>query len=511
MNKVLLIDDEILSIEYLKSLSAWEKFGCKITGYALTVTKALELFKREKPEIVFVDIRMPKMDGLELSRKLLDIFSDTNIVIMTAYQEFEYVKEAIQIGISYFLVKHEINEDKLAEVLKKIGENISSKAHYEKVMWNDWLRTIWEDEKTENKGLTTNQWINPSATYIFVMLNLRSYAVFLGKEEKVYLKEDDFHDISSAKVVIKAFARLEKYTYGIILEYKRPSALSLFHKDMLDFSGELERRSRISVKKQAVCYFSDFLCRDSDFLDVCRRLKKVSPCFLWERKTFLMAADCRELKELIPDDLYGKKCGLLERGKDITGWLDRGKNQNWYIGAENIKFYRSLAEELNAGDFLEKIDNEMPVASIEQFLKVCQLFLEKEEGKNLAADKTGDDKAEKAVRYIMCHYAEDLSSTIIAEKLHISDGYLRYLFKRRYSCTVKEYILNYRIDMAKKLLDDNNCKIYEAAKQCGFISSQHFCRVFHQLTGISPGEYKSNKNRNQITAMNGKRTEGTAK
>ena len=65
--------------------------------------------------------------------------------------------------------------------------------------------------------------------------------------------------------------------------------------------------------------------------------------------------------------------------------------------------------------------------------------------------------------------------------------------------------------MAKKLLDDNNCKIYEAAKQCGFISSQHFCRVFHQLTGISPGEYKSNKNRNQITAMNGKRTEGTAK
>ena len=73
MNKVLLIDDEILSIEYLKSLSAWEKFGCKITGYALTVTKALELFKREKPEIVFVDIRMPKMDGLELSRKSMKI------------------------------------------------------------------------------------------------------------------------------------------------------------------------------------------------------------------------------------------------------------------------------------------------------------------------------------------------------------------------------------------------------------------------------------------------------
>lgn len=63
MNKVLLIDDEILSIEYLKSLSAWEKFGCKITGYALTVTKALELFKREKPEIVLLISECPRWMG----------------------------------------------------------------------------------------------------------------------------------------------------------------------------------------------------------------------------------------------------------------------------------------------------------------------------------------------------------------------------------------------------------------------------------------------------------------
>lgn len=143
-------------------------------------------------------------------------------------------------------------------------------------------------------------------------------------------------------------------------------------------------------------------------------------------------------------------------------------------------------EELKADRFLKRMDTEIPVVSAEQVLKGCRLFLEKGGGKN-----TADDKAEKAAQYIMSHYAEDLSSSVIAEKLNVSDGYLRYIFKQRYSCTIKEYIMYYRIEAAKKLLDEDRCKIYEVAEQCGFTSSQHFCRVFHQLTGISPGEYKS--------------------
>lgn len=492
MNKVLLIDDEILTIEYLKSLHTWENFDCEIAGYALTVTKALELFKKEKPEIVFVDIRMPKMDGLELSRKFLDIFPDTNIVIMTAYQEFEYVKEAIQIGVPYFLVKHEINDEKLSEVLHKIIEKILSEVHYKKVMWSDWLRSIWEEEENGKKeALMDNKWINPSATYIFIILCLRSYSVFMGEEEKNYLKEADFCGISSQNTVVKVFIRLERYTYGIVVEYERPAAMSIFHKDMFELSLRLEQKSRMLTGKQAICYFSDFLCNETDFLDVCKRLKKFSQCFLWKKKPFLMDMDCRELNEFLPDEKFLKKNGFMERETDLAKWLNWGKDENWFVGLNNIKLFRDIVDELKAGTFLENVDKDMPIASVEQFLKCCRLFLENEKGKRNAADWAGEDKAEKAIRYIMCHYAEDLSSSIIAEKLNISDGYLRYLVKKKYSCTIKEYIMNYRIDMAKKLLDENNLKVYEVAKQCGFISSQHFSRVFHQLTGLSPGEYKS--------------------
>lgn len=293
MNKVLLIDDEILSIEYLKSLDAWELFDCEIIGYALTVSKAMELFKREKPEIVFVDIRMPRMDGLELSRKLLEICPDTNIVIMTAYQEFEYVKEAIQIGISYFLVKHEIDNDKLEEVLRKIEGKISSKAHYEKVMWNDWLRSVWEEAREGKKaeeGPAAKGWMNPSSDYFFVLMSLRSWSVFMGEEEASYLKESDFCFDTLPDIKIKAFTKLEDYTYGIAAEYNRPSSWSMYHKDRMSFFGELEKRSRILAGKQAVCYFSGSLKNGSDLLEACGRLKKCRKAFcgkesfVWKRK-----------------------------------------------------------------------------------------------------------------------------------------------------------------------------------------------------------------------------------
>ncbi|MFR8466752.1 hypothetical protein BLA28_27945 [Eisenbergiella tayi] len=489
MNKVLLIDDEILSIEYLKSLDAWELFDCEITGYALTVSKAMELFKREKPEIVFVDIRMPRMDGLELSRKLLEICPDTNIVIMTAYQEFEYVKEAIQIGISYFLVKHEIDNDKLEEVLRKIEGKISSKAHYEKVMWNDWLRSVWEEAREGKKaeeGPAAKGWMNPSSDYFFVLMSLRSWSVFMGEEEVSYLKESDFCFDTLPDIKIKAFTRLEDYTYGIAAEYNRPSSWSMYHKDRMSFFGELEKRSRILAGKQAVCYFSSSLKNGSDLLEACGRLKKMPQSFLWKRKLCLEEEDYRRLEEIVPDCLLQKNYGYLERDKDIAEWLDMGKNANWYVREENVVFFRSIVEELKADRFLKRMDSEIPVVSAEQVLKGCRLFLEKGGGKN-----TADDKAEKAAQYIMSHYAEDLSSSVIAEKLNVSDGYLRYIFKQRYSCTVKEYIMYYRIEAAKKLLDEDRSKIYEVAEQCGFTSSQHFCRVFHQLTGISPGEYKS--------------------
>ena len=71
MNRVLIIDDEILTIKYLKSLHSWEKFGCGDILYAVTIAAALDIFQREATQFVFVVVRMPGLDGLEFIRRLI--------------------------------------------------------------------------------------------------------------------------------------------------------------------------------------------------------------------------------------------------------------------------------------------------------------------------------------------------------------------------------------------------------------------------------------------------------
>ena len=184
MNKVLIVDDEVLSIEYLKSLSAWKKYGYTEIDSAWIASKALECFKKEHYPVVFMDIRMPGIDGLSLSREILKICPDTVIVIMTAWQEFEYVKEAMQIGVKHFLVKHEITEEKLDEVLGQIFFHMDRQQNYKKAIWNNWLRNLWEN------GAGTEIPEQGHGRYLLVMFTLRGMAVLLGDTREEYLSEN---------------------------------------------------------------------------------------------------------------------------------------------------------------------------------------------------------------------------------------------------------------------------------------------------------------------------------
>ena len=88
--KVMIVDDEILAIEDLEQLIPWRQHGFEIVATATGSQKALELYAKHRPQIIFVDIRMPAMDGLEFSRRVLAYRYPVRIVLLTAYKDFEY-------------------------------------------------------------------------------------------------------------------------------------------------------------------------------------------------------------------------------------------------------------------------------------------------------------------------------------------------------------------------------------------------------------------------------------
>lgn len=105
MTSVLIVDDEKYVRLGIKSETDWALIGCEVVGEASNGKEALELADELGPDLVISDIRMPKMDGIELAAKLLEKHPNTRIIFLTAYNEFEYARQAIRIGVSDYLLK----------------------------------------------------------------------------------------------------------------------------------------------------------------------------------------------------------------------------------------------------------------------------------------------------------------------------------------------------------------------------------------------------------------------
>ena len=105
MYKVAIIDDEPIIAEGLFKTMAWEKWDCRVVGSAYDGREGLALIRKEQPDIIISDINMPEMNGLQMIAALKSEFPDMQLIILTGYREFEYARQAIELGVSRFLLK----------------------------------------------------------------------------------------------------------------------------------------------------------------------------------------------------------------------------------------------------------------------------------------------------------------------------------------------------------------------------------------------------------------------
>lgn len=123
MISVFLVEDEFIVREGIKNMN-WEAYGLSFVGEASDGELAFPLIKKKHPDIVITDICMPFMDGLELSRLVKKELPQTKILILSGHEEFEYAKDAIQIGVEEYLLKP-INSDELLQVVRRAADKIT--------------------------------------------------------------------------------------------------------------------------------------------------------------------------------------------------------------------------------------------------------------------------------------------------------------------------------------------------------------------------------------------------
>lgn len=120
---IYLVDDEYMAIQYFHYLLKNTEMDCEIAGEATNSMTALKEIIRLKPDMVFADINMPVMDGLELSEAILKRVN-TKIFLLTSYRDFDYVKKGLSIGISDYILKNDLTEESLKEILEKTHRDL---------------------------------------------------------------------------------------------------------------------------------------------------------------------------------------------------------------------------------------------------------------------------------------------------------------------------------------------------------------------------------------------------
>ncbi|SDX99585.1 response regulator [Paenibacillus sp. CF384] len=177
MLKAVVFDDEYIVIEALRTLIDWTGLAVELVGTAGDGISALELFRRVKPDIVLTDIRMPGMDGLQLIQEIMREAEDTCCIVFSGFNEFEYVKQAIQLGVTDYLEKP-ITDESVERSLHKAVSRITSQRETKDIRrkWEESQRELVEKANLDGQTLGDDQAPKNSAverarTYIVQHVN----------------------------------------------------------------------------------------------------------------------------------------------------------------------------------------------------------------------------------------------------------------------------------------------------------------------------------------------------
>lgn len=123
MYKVMIIDDEPIIVQGLSRSIAWEKYGCEVVATASNGIEGKELIEKYKPNILFLDICMPEMDGLTMISALKSEYSDIEVSILTGFRDFDYAQKALTLGVTRFLLKPS-NMNEIIEAIEAMVNNL---------------------------------------------------------------------------------------------------------------------------------------------------------------------------------------------------------------------------------------------------------------------------------------------------------------------------------------------------------------------------------------------------
>ncbi|MDO4338705.1 MAG: response regulator [Eubacteriales bacterium] len=493
MYRVLIIDDEKFIRKSIRNRMDWEAFGITEIAEAGNGEEALALMDSFQPQIVLVDIRMPKMDGLGFIKEAKKKHPAVDYVIMSAYSDFSYARTAISLGVEAYLLKP-INKKELEELLQKLLHKIHEKE------LSSMNRSVKTDE-VEQLGILKYDYVTALAFY--------SAQEDTGEKLAVILQDQIREYQDCCAYFLRNCSRSTCYVFLINAKEDSRKITGMCAEYILDAMGNLELKAAVSEAfihgqfREAIAQSIAFLKRKMFSPE--RNLITYSLC---ESKEYMNQKNrIREELGQIYSQIRKEEFTLAKEALlDVINHLVQKTTQVALI-EDGINEILVLLSHLpgNEGGNVD-LDILFHDFKSRDYLLVYQTEEElKMSLKNLvhglfeAVQKR--DSADVTLRikeYIEKNYGDPLNAAEIAGKYGLSVSYLSTFFKEKTGMNLTAYIEGVRMEKAKDLLKNREWTVTDVAIHTGYSNSNYFSKVFKKYVGVTPREFREIERRREI-------------
>lgn len=524
--KIMIVDDEESARKMIASSVDWQAMNMEIIAEAVSGLEALALMEEQVPDIMFTDIKMPYMSGLELSQLAAARYPHMKIVILTAFKDFEYAKKSISIGVSHFLLKP-INRTELQSTVLKLREQIEE----EKRKWfeYDHLKEILSKNRAvlrerflleclesgvpteETKRQLDYYFADGIADYIQVtLLEAVRQSGDLSEEERIL---SDMRTLEFVKSYLKDDGRVEALTDKshrlVLLSYSGEIQMSALceqiSRSVYQTSGiemafgignaypGVEQMGKSYQEAQEALKYSRYAAGDS--------------IVVYQDDLHVENTPWNPSQNEIEDVKFYIKAGLLEPLEEILPTLYRDGEGRLI----DVEYARMLSMTLLSASVNSANEIGLPIGEI--FGANSEAFLDTLTGRSAAELETKtiryvqkltasvasfrSDKSKSTLWDILQYIQREmgnpqLSLGAVAAQYHMNDSYLSRIFKKELGFSFSKYLNRLRMERAIQLLGETDMKAYQIGEAVGIPDAYYFSNCFKKYTGKSIRDYKKN-------------------
>lgn len=488
MYKVMLVDDEMFIRKSLRNRINWERLGLQVEAEAENGVEALQILEQVKPEIVFVDIRMPLMDGLSFIREARKRYSTVHFIITSAYDDFEYARQAIGLGVDDYIMKPvkvpEV-EELLGKIVHKLTEEEISRQLKEKMLIDGMTA------ETQGKKVAALAFYVEEGDGIELIIHSGLQEV-LNQDKEIGIYRLREYSCTDCYVYLLSGEELEEHwifdaavQVWAMLEAKEGTAA---WSEILPKS-EIKAAARrcIRLLKSKIFYPERKILTRSSFG---KENEKTEEAQLNQIR-HVLGGIYRQLPNgnytairgelmLLPDLIVSRNNRIVMIESyimELVMVLERIAQQEMDELEMDILF-RHIREK----DYLLRYRTEEELrASLKEMIRCVCENKDRGERKELI---TGIKE------YIRNNYSENLSAADISGAFFLNTSYLSTLFKEKTGLTMTAYIEAVRMEKAKQLLLNRELSITEIAAYTGYSDPNYFSKVFRKYTSMSPRRYR---------------------